>query len=356
MDHQLIILRPPIPTADFQQVEDVIRKADILTCFDQSVDAASAIRFVSEGMRFGTATRALIDLNIFRDILSLGRADQGRNAGHRRLAAAIVLFFQAAEILVEPCMALYESPSNPTVELNLFRQIDNAEPEELLEIFHGKKSRVTLADLPESHLADPAFLKCLPHGTSLLEIALLKLATLLREPISNFKRMEQFLRWSSEDFLFVQEAVVLAFHQLAGNRPKPLLRGYSKLDPLQRLKGVENALWDTLLIREWTRRIESQSEKGEIWLLCSRDETLTSYARKLVVTGDEINDVEHAIKSMISSIWPTHEAKRITNLYHELIAATSDPARAFNRSGQNLDLESLRAELQERLKSPSSNP
>ena len=349
MDQQLIILRPPIPRSDYQQIEAVVRGTGVVTCFDSSVDPASAVRFVSEKARFRTETRALIDLNVFRDILSLGRPDDGRDAAHQRLAAALAIFFQTAGILVEPCMALHESPSDAALELELFYRIDNANPRELLEVFHGKRTSVTLPDLSEPISIDQAVLKRPLHGTTLLEIALLKLATLLRENMTNFERIEHFLIWCYDDFLFMQEPVILAIHQLAGNRPKPLLRGFNKIDPKERLEGVRNALWDCLLIREWTRKLERQATKGEIWLLASRDDTLRDYARKLVIADRGVEDVAQVLDSTIAGIWPRHHAKRISELYHRLTSNIEDPLRRFNHSGRNLDLESLKDQLQGRL-------
>lgn len=345
----MIILRPPIPAADFPQVERLIRESGVLTCFDSSVDSASAICFVNEKVRFGTETRALLDLNVFRDILSLGRPDPGRNADHRRLAAAVVLFFQAAEVLVEPCMALHESPSDAERELELFQRIDNADPRELLEVFHGKRTLVSLPDLPVPAAIDQTALKRPLHGTALLEVALLKLATLLREDISNFERVERFLTWSFEEFLFIQEPVILAIHQLAGNRPKPLLRDYNNLNPSDRLKGIRNALWDCLLIREWTRRVMTQDTDSKVWLLCSRDETLRDYARKLIATGPGLENVEQIMDATVASIWPNHQAKRISELYHQLTSRADDPTRAFHRSGGKLDLESMKKRLRKQL-------
>lgn len=345
MDHELIIFRPPIPPSDFQEVESAIREAGVLTCFDQKVDPANAFRFVSEKFRFDTESRVLIDLNVFRDILSLGRRDPGRGFQHGRLAAALVLFFQAAEILVEPCMALHESPTRAEEELELFRQIDNADPNELLEVFRGQREVVSLPPLPSPVSLPVAALSIPLHGTAILEVALLKLATLLRAPMSNIERVEAFLRWSHREFLFVQEPILLALHQLAGNQPKPLLRGVGRAEPRSRLEGVQNALWDCLLIREWSRRIAGQSTANELWLLCSRDQTLSDYARKLVVTGSGVEDLERVVASIVSSAWPPHHAKRITKVYHELIAETDHPARAFNRADHNLNLESLKANL-----------
>lgn len=349
MDHELIIFRPPIPPSDFQEVESAIREAGVLTCFDQKVDPANAFRFVSEKLRFKTESRALIDLNVFRDILALGRQDTGRGPQHRRLAAALVLFFQAAEILVEPCMALYESPCRAEEELELFRQIDNSEPGELLKVFRGQREWVSLPPLPDSVSLPVAALSTPLHGTSILEVALLKLATLLRAAMSNIERVEAFLRWSHTDFMFAQEPILLALHQLAGNQPKPLLRGVGRAEPRSRLGGVQNALWDCLLIREWSRRIAGQSTANELWLLCSRDQTLSDYARKLVVTGSGVEDLERVVASLVSSAWSPHHAKRISKVYHELIAEIDHPARAFNRADQNLNLEPMKAALQHEL-------
>jgi hypothetical protein len=349
MDHQLIVLQPPIPTADFKQVEQALRVSGILTCFDQRVDPANALRFVSEKVRFGTEARALIDLNVFRDILSLGRPDAGRDSEQRRLAAALVLFFQTAEIQVEPCMALHESPGDAEQELDLFRRIDSAEPQELLNVFRGSQGLIELPSLPEPANIPHGLLEKRIHGTAILEIALLKLATLLRERCSNIERIERFLRWSFEEFLFVQEPLLLALHQLAGNRPKPLLRGHGKIDPGSRLKGVKNAYWDCMLIREWSRRINEQSSANRIWLLCSRDQTLSEYARKLVITGSKLEDPRSAVESIVTNSWPAHHAKRITDLYFELTTNADCPSRAFNRSGQNLELDRLKAELEDRL-------
>ena len=146
------LYRFPIPISGeaLASAEEIVRQADVLTFFDETFEVHRAVHYRVEKIRHGTSTTALLDLNCLKDILAIGREDHSRDSSHRILGAALCLFFRCADIDVEPCMPLHESPSDADGELNLFRKIDNAEEDDLLKVMRGDWTSIPEKNLPAS--------------------------------------------------------------------------------------------------------------------------------------------------------------------------------------------------------------
>jgi hypothetical protein len=330
MECELYQFEMPIVCEKLAHVEEIVRQADVLTFFDESFDVYKSINYRLERAKHGTSTSVLLDLNCFKDILMVGREDS-RDQSYRKLGAALCLFFRCADIEVEPCMPLHESPKDADGELCLFRKIDNAAEDDLLQVMLERDFLIPSHRLPDVPVERVMEKMALPlQGSQMLETALLKLANLIRGPGTNFDRLESFLRWCLEDYIFLAEPIMLAFHQLVGNQPSPLLKGLNKENPAERLAGVKNALYDLLLLREWLKRVGRQSIDGKLWLLCTRDYTLSNFARKMMVVGDGPELESAKRRAILNDLWGAQKARRITELYDGLMAQRDSNHRKSN--------------------------
>lgn len=350
MEEGLWSFEMPVPPETLALVEGIVRESNVLTFFDSSIDPAEAIRYRFEKAQYDTDTFALLDLNCFKDILSLGRADRSRSDQRRKQAAALCLFFQCADISVEPGFALHESPGNAAEELGLFRTIDNLDPIDLANVATGKVERIPSDRFSDVRPIEPNgnLFRDL-RGTLGIEIGLLKLALLLREKCSPFERLESFLRWSLDEFLFLREPTILAFHQLTGNLPKPILRDVHSPNPANRRAGIKNAMWDLLLLRDWRYKLETQATEQCLWLLCSRDTTVVQLARKLVVVGDDDELEREHRKQLLSNLWGELRARKILDLYDQCVRQVDSSERKVVQADGKLNWEEIRDELRGKL-------
>ena len=138
---KIVLLKPPIPFADLEFIQRLLKQENIIiSCFQKNeLDNYHFINFIKEKELFGTETYALIDRNIFSDIIAIVKGEnvelrEGNKIGPLRIAAAMMAFLQCANILIEPNLSLYEyavtkSSSAAADELKLFRRADNLHPQ-----------------------------------------------------------------------------------------------------------------------------------------------------------------------------------------------------------------------------------
>lgn len=197
MNTEIYKFEMPISAKELALVERAVRHTDVLTFFDHSVEPSEVLRYRLEKAKFDTDTFALLDLNCFKDILALARNDPSRSTERLKFAAALCLFFQCADINIEPGCALHESPSEAAEELTLFRRIDNTDPKVLMKVVSGELRKIPENCLPEMSRQEPeGNLHRSIHGELVTEIALLKLSSLIREPTSPYDRLGRFLAGS----------------------------------------------------------------------------------------------------------------------------------------------------------------
>ncbi len=301
--------------------------------------------------QYETSSFALLDLNTFKDILSVGRSNDSRGVAFKRLGAALILFFQCSDILVEPCMALHESPIDASNELNWFRRIDNANPNDLWEVATGKADFISEDRLPSIELDfRQEGLETPLKGTEALQISLLKLAELLRSSRAPKRMLEDYLRWSLEEFIFVREAVLLAIFQLTGRLQGPVLRNLRAGDPARRVNGIKNAMWDLLFVREWHARLKRQRQANELWLMCTRDQTLHRIAGALVQVDVDEEEAGERLKSLIIKNWGAHEGLKLYDIYADLACQLEDSGRGANQPGFASRWALLKSDLLNRLR------
>ena len=142
-----------------------------------------------------------------------------------------------------------------------------------------------------------------------------------------------FLEWSCFEYIFVRESLLLCLLHFAPDSEKSLIQSIRSSNPSNRLKGVRNAVWDLLLVRDWVKRVQKQSDENRVWILCSRDAQLQRLAR-LVIHTDMEKKREELFFEMLTGIgWSKNISRQITKIHFELMGKTESSKRACKRDG-----------------------
>lgn len=322
----------PITPSSLRGLQEILRSAQILTLFDESIDPYDAGLYRYQAAEYGSECKAVVDLNVFKDVLSIARPGDARAISDRQIGAAFIAFCQCADIMIEPAMAIHESPNQLKEELTWFRRIDNADTNALISIAFGGGHQIAIDQLPEIGPLDlPGTIPEKLVGHMALQTAVLKIVSLVRaggRPVDNFER---FLRWSYDEYLFSREAIHLALLQFSRGQAKPILRNINSHNPTKRLSGVENAVWDLIHARDWSKRIGDQGKNNDIWLFCSRDRALQRLARNMVMaTDNDSKSMEH-MEKIFSRSFDESAGKRLLRLYLDLYANADADIRPANR-------------------------
>lgn len=336
----------PIPVSNLLRIQDMIRNAGLLTIFDSSLDSADASLYRLQVAKSKTECRALIDLNVLKDILSVARQGDKRSPEARRLGAALIAFCQCADVAIEPSIALHESPKDWRAELRLFRSIDNAETTDLAKVAFGEIEQIPERLLPEIPFDDlPDEMPDRLHGHAALQTAMFKIALIGRSSDSVFKKLEQFMNWSFHEYLFSREAVHLALFHLTGNSPNPILKKTKVRSPDDRMSALDNAVWDLMLVRTWVEYVAEQKDRNRIWILCTRDKGLQRLAREMMIANAGDGDVATQIESMFTRAAGKDHAAKLYKQYQDFMRRTDEPSRPSNQPGFDEYCEHLNASL-----------
>ena len=336
----------PIPTADLKLVQDMIRSAGLLTIFDSSKDPADALLYRREEASWKTESRALIDLNILKDILSVARPGDRRSPEARRLGAAFIVFCQCANISIDPAIALHESPKSWRDELQLFRSIDNAETTDLVKVALGELEQIPISCLQDIQIEDlPRAMPERLRGHAALQTAMLKIALIGRTRETTSRKLENFLNWSYHEYLFSREALHLALFHLTGNSPYPILKKTGAQSPNDRMAALDNAVWDLMLVRNWVQSVGEQATLNRIWILCSRDKGLQLLAREMMIANAGDGDIAKHLEGMFIGACGQLDAKKLHGHYQKLMEQAEDQNRPSNKPGFDKYCEQLNASL-----------
>jgi len=324
----------PIPCSDLSRIQDMIRDAGLLTIFDSSLDPVDASLYRLQAASSKTECRALIDLNVLKDILSVARQSDKRSPEARRLGAALIAFCQCSDINIEPSIALHESPEKWREELQLFRGIDNAETTDLVKVALGEIEQISEEQLPDIPINDlPAEMPDRLRGHTALQTAMFQIALIGRSGGSTSQKLEHFMNWSFHEYLFSREALHLALFHLTGNSPNPILKKTKVRSPSDRMSALDNAVWDLLLVRDWVKRVEQQKDHNCVWVLGSRDKGLQRLAREMIIANPGEEDVARHLERLFMRAAGEAAGGRLCNHYHNLMRRAEDQSRRSNKPG-----------------------
>jgi hypothetical protein len=290
----------PFSRETLRKIEGVLQKEDLFVLFDPSAEVYNLGFYISQKSLHDTTTVALIDRNILKDVIPIvedSLSGNNKSCPERcRIGAALMAFLQAGSVLIEPSVALYEQRPNAERELQLFRCADSIDPRLYASLSEGKidtipKSAIPPLDHEGERFSDGSGLLC---GNEAMRVAMLKLADIDLSDRSPTAKMNAFLEWSYWEFCLATLPILVACRQFAPGHlqrgAKPLLRGHRVKNRENALLGVENALWDIQLIKEWSRKVQMQAAENRLWILCSRDAALRDIAR--VVHNAEKSSVD----------------------------------------------------------------
>ena len=285
----LIMQELPFSRETLRKIEGVLQKEELFVLFDPSAEIYSLGFYITQKSLHETTTGALIDRNILKDVLpivELSLAGSNESCPERcRIGAALMAFLQAGNVLIEPSIALYEQRSNAERELQLFRCADNIDPRLYASLAEGMIDTIPKSALPPLERGGKTFDDSSDslHEILAMRVAMLKLAEIDLTDRAPSEKMKVFLEWCYWDFCLAMLPILVACRQFAPGHlqrgVKPLLRGHRVMNREKALLGVENALWDIQLIKEWSRKVEMQAAENRLWLLCSRDAALRDIAR-----------------------------------------------------------------------------
>src|SRR3972149_12223886 len=242
----------PIPTAELFAIQKMLEDDDIIcSVFKPDLFNAYFIgSYIKEQEIHGTKIKALIDRNIFTDIVSLARGEEiSPSLASKKMVAALMAFFQCGDVLIEPNISLYEyaSTNNSSManeELHLFRIADNIHLKVYTDIALNRRNKLTKKDLNptivSTYVAEIDFKKQLRYWNFNYTLAL-KLALIEHESIKQHQKMAKFIKWMFEEFYFGAEATLFANCYFAN---KVSMKGLKSLNKKQALSSIKNTTWD----------------------------------------------------------------------------------------------------------------
>lgn len=303
-----------------------------------------------EALQHDTTTILLADRNVVTRWLALlsGRISSPQD----RLVAAIMVFAQSANILVEPNLALYEATvageSEATMqELVRFRIADNLDIKHWLDLALGRKQKLSLADdelptIPDKS-AEINFEMRLRRWIRNY-IILLKLAQLELKGLSRTRQITELATWMYQDFIIGGPALMFAIHYLAPNSERSgLLKNLRSADRERALRGIRNASWDVTLLSEWIRRAGEQKQTNTLTLLCSLDRKLIDLARMLAPQlAGNLTDEEFRSQGFMKILepWGAKEVGQIAELLEGFFSTKDNPSRQIHRPDE-VDLDQM---------------
>lgn len=240
----------PIPVDELRSIQQMLATENaICSAFTPArFDAYNCFGFLEQKARHGVETCFIIDRNIFTRIISLARGEpvskktkEAENA--YRIAAGALAFFQCCDALVEPCMPLLEQSSHDNAasadeELRLFRMADNIAPQNFADIALGRSDRLDLSSVKQFDSDEPEDPSEKPMWWTLNYALALKLALLELEQIDQRTKLERFLRWLHEDYIWSASAVMFAIVYLSPLRKHGMLKRLRSPDRRVALGGV----------------------------------------------------------------------------------------------------------------------
>lgn len=344
----------PIPVEALRRIEHILREKRVFGFFDRTFDPYNLLSFVEQMLAHGSRSVAYFDQNVLNDCIEPVRmafGDDMRPCTERgRFGAALMAFLQAGDILIEPSIAVHEKSEYGHRDLQLFRCADLVDPILYARLALGEIDRLPREALPaleepEHHLD---FSKPITN-TSVFRIALLKIACLEVGSLERKEKMINLIRWSLEDFCFARVPILMGCSYLSPRRQSPMLKSLRSPDRRRALTGIENALWDMLLIQNWTKKVSAQKRENRLYLLCSRDAAVQTIANVICQADASPSDLEGYLRAFFVSFWGEKDGDELASFLFACERRRDDPARLHNKDRSPERLLQMRDALEREL-------
>ncbi|TDP75419.1 hypothetical protein DFR33_104286 [Bradymonas sediminis] len=277
----------------------------------------------------GPPIYAVLDRNIISRVVKVGSGgslDVENNTD--RLTMAVMAFLCAANIEVEPNIALYEvtatqENNNVRSELAAVRIANELHPTTYAEIAFGESKHASRFELRKARkkikymsLNSAKFERFLPHW-EMHHLALTKIAVLARQNKNPEECLRELFRWSLEDAFFDGIAVSLGVVLLGSKGGRSLvMRAVRSSDPDKRIAVVANATWDLTYASYWVKR--TKQFNGPC-LFVTADKRLRALCRLAI--GN------HSHQELFRDYWPAPHAKELLRAYNDVEAIARDMPR-----------------------------
>lgn len=329
---------PPIPREDLNKIQAQIRNADpFVSGFSpEANDPYDVLTYLQKQMLRGRNSCLLVDRNVITRWIALMAGDSAKPA--HRDAAAIFAFAQAATLLIDPSIAIYELTAHAgnqvaRDELLRFYRANDVDPVFWANVALGRADRLQVPLLSEERSKLPEDLTGSFYPWQRNYILVLKVAELHLTGGDSQMLMQRLMKWMYDDFLIGGPAVILAAFYFAPGAPRRrLLKSIQSPDREKALAGLRNAAWDLTLISEWIRRIQawdSGSDHEPVPILCTMDNSVKRIARSIISFDEPSSEI---LNRLFHEIWGVQPGGQLAASLVEFQMTADNPNRKFHRT------------------------
>lgn len=255
--------------------------------------------------------RAVVDLNILQFIVNCSKKLRPNQS--YRAAAAFLSFCQVSKITVDPTYAIYERINydgsrleEALTDLELFRNIDNDDPENLAAY---ALSHSTSVEADNGIQIDKQYLRTalmqynrLTEWDSLYLIVLAIVDVHLDQAIRRERKLSVFIEWLITEFRLSLPAIAYAT-RLFGQVPiRKMMKYRPSMQACRRRAAIFNMTWDLFLMNMFFRKWTSKEFGAEIFLV-SDDRALKEVLR-LAINVQNAGTTDAFRKSVGEHAWP----------------------------------------------------
>ena len=343
----------PLSVEDDKEITRMLREREVFAPSfvpQEGEDVYDPLFYRRQDLHHETKTIILADRNVVTRWLALLSGRISLREDH--LAAAVMVFAQSANILVEPNLALYEATvaggaKAAKRELLQFRIADNLDINHWADLALGRTQELSIAENELPTVSDDwteIDFEIRLRRWSRNYILLLKVAELELSGLDRTRQITELARWMYHDFVIGGPALLFAIHYLAPNSERSgLLKHLRSADRERALCGIRNASWDLTFLSDWIRRGGEQNEANTVTLLCSLDRKLLHLARMLgpqPVSNSTDDEFRSSALMKILAPWGEKQARQIADLICGFLANSENPSRQIHRPDE-VDIDQM---------------
>lgn len=339
----------PIDPEDLAQIVDLLRSHAVFAPSfvpTEDEDVYHPLTYRRQERHHSTPTTLLPDRNVFTRWLAL--VDQIQPSIQHRVSAAIMVFAQCSDILIEPNLALYEAAMTAgskaaNEELRRFRIAENLQPNCWADIALGRIENLVLSDnnLPAESESSPIDFEMPLRRWRRNYMILLKLAELDLKGADRATQITELIRWMYEDFIISGPALIFAIYYLAPHSQRRGLLKNLRSDNRERaLNGIRNAAWDVTFLSDWISRTSKQKTESMLTVLCSLDRSLLRLANMLAPRRIDPNSPDSLRPSLLELLtpWGDKASGQLSETIDRFLSTKDNPKRQIHRPDEvNLD-------------------
>ena len=252
--------------------------------------------------------RALLDLNVLQYAVNCVKKDAMHDL--YRDACAFLVFCRAAEIQIEPALAIYErinynaeNLEEALDELALLRSLDNTDVELLARYALGDKQ--ALRDIKPAEIdrkmlgAQLTQYRRLTHWDSIYLLVLAAVSTYWNNKVPHQKKLERYLDWVIREFRISLPCIVYAVRLFGHNPLSKMMKFRMDVNEHSRRTAIFNMTWDLFHIDHFFKNwIDPEKEWEQIFF--TQDRMLCSLFR-LAISVQYRKDISPLLNFLTSS-------------------------------------------------------